>query len=203
MENTKTTYTYHFADGDQKIELSQYWKDILEDMDREEYNNDHRQIRDGRRCGLELGDLETKLIPGPFELEDEAVFHIVMEEGLSQLTEKQKEAARALLVCDGNMDEAAQVLGISRSAVRRHVRHIRKKRETDFYQGTCRDDEATGKKIRHGRMDAGIKAMDMAELVGVSRRTYSRWESGKCRIPDDMLFVIAEILGKEKSELAG
>lgn len=202
MENNKkTTYTYHFVGEDQEIEVSEYWKNILEDMDREEYNNDHRQFRDGRRCGIELGEMEEKLIADPFRFEDTADFHKDLQNAIVKLTPKQKEVAEALVICNGNIEEALKLNGMNRSTFRRHMTGMKKKIAENYYRVPSRDDGKTGIRIRTLRKENKLTIEEVSSCLGVTYRTYQRWEHGERTIPDKALSAIAELLGVREDDL--
>ena len=84
MENKAyTTYTWHTATGDVTEEISEYWAGILADLDRGDYNNDHKQFRDARRCGTEIGEMEDKMIEDSFNLEESVIlFDSIMFESV-------------------------------------------------------------------------------------------------------------------------
>ena len=122
MENNKkTTYTYHFVGEDQEIEISEYWKSILEDMDREEYNNDHRQFRDGRRCGIELGEMDEKLIADPFDQELNGLNKMHLEQMKKKLSKRQGEVLSELLRNGGSIKETAEAMNLSVASIQRQL----------------------------------------------------------------------------------
>lgn len=63
------------------------------------------------------------------------------------------------------------------------------------------NQEKIGKLIGEIRKEKGMKQSELAELLGVTSKTVSRWETGKY-MPDLSLFVdISEILGITLNEL--
>ncbi|QYJ79414.1 helix-turn-helix transcriptional regulator [Shewanella acanthi] len=46
--------------------------------------------------------------------------------------------------------------------------------------------------LKTGRAIRGLSQDEVAEIYGVHRRTYQRWEQGKCNVPSDHLFAILE-----------
>ena len=63
------------------------------------------------------------------------------------------------------------------------------------------NQEKIGKLIGEIRKEKNMKQSDLAELLGVTSKTVSRWETGKY-MPDLSLFVdISEILGITLNEL--
>ena len=52
-------------------------------------------------------------------------------------------------------------------------------------------DEASGETFKYARKAMGIRAEDLANLLGVTRETISRWETGKHPIDSAALAVLA------------
>ena len=195
MENkTNTTYTYHFTTGDKKVEISKYWTEILAELDREEYNNDHKQFRGGRRCGTEIGEMEDKMIEDSFDLEESVIGEIRSKAAMELLTDVQKTITEALMDCSGNVLEAAKTIGMNRTVMQNQIPLIRNKVGTFLGVIKVIDDVETGKNVRKYRIDNGLSASDMAEILDISKRIYFHWEKGETRIPDEWLETIADCL---------
>ena len=62
---------YAFADETVEIEVSEEWGNILIDLDRQEYNNDHAETR--RHCSLEAFNLDDALFPDDVDVEREVL----------------------------------------------------------------------------------------------------------------------------------
>ncbi len=186
MENNKkTTYTYHFVGEDQEIEISEYWKSILEDMDREEYNNDHRQFRDGRRCGIELGEMEEKLIADPFDQELNGLNKMHLEQKKKKLSKRQDEVLSELLRNGGSIKETAEAMNLSVASIRSHRNSIENKLYGDFHKKTIIDMKKTGRNIRDLRIAVGLTGYMMAEIAGLHYRKYYRIEDGTADISEE------------------
>ena len=52
---------YEFANETVEVEVSEEWGSIVVDLDRQEYNANHRETR--RHCSLEAYNLDDALIP--------------------------------------------------------------------------------------------------------------------------------------------
>ena len=52
---------------------------------------------------------------------------------------------------------------------------------------------ATGQELRFVRKMAGLKAYELAEILGVTPDTVSRWEKGKTDVPSAVAFVVGEL----------
>lgn len=201
MENTKTTYTYHFADGDQEIELSQYWKDILEDMDREEYNNDHRQFRDGRRCPIEFGEMEDKMIGDGSDQESCGLDGIHLEQLKKDLSKRQGEVLDELLRNGGFVKETAEAMHLSVAAIRTHKEMIAKKLYGDFHKEPVIDNRKTGRNIRDLRIAAGMTGYMAAEIAGIHYRKYYRIEDGTASAPEEAVQKLAIFFAVSAEEI--
>lgn len=55
-------------------------------------------------------------------------------------------------------------------------------------------DDASGETFKYARKAVGIRAEDLASLLGVTRETISRWETGKHPIDSAALAVLALIV---------
>ncbi len=202
MENkTNRAYTYHFATGDETVEIPGYWADILDGLDREEYNNDRKQFRDGRRCVLEFGNMEDKMIGDPFDLEEAVLAGVRLENLTDRLTGRQTDVLMALLHSDGNMREAADRLGMNRSTFQCHTKLLRDKLYHAFHEERIIDDAGTGRNIRKAREDAGLSGGKMADKIGINYRKYYRIEKGEIGINSKMANRIAECLGIVADEI--
>ena len=52
---------YKFVTGTVEVEVPDVWGTVLVDLDRQEYNNDHKETR--RHCSLEAYNLDDALLP--------------------------------------------------------------------------------------------------------------------------------------------
>lgn len=50
-------------------------------------------------------------------------------------------------------------------------------------------------KLRALRVNKGLKAIEVADMLGVNVKTVSNWENGKNRIPFDSVKRLADIYG--------
>lgn len=80
--------------------------------------------------------------------------------------------------------------------LRHPIPELSRRAEVDHYAGGA----VIGKKIEHYRMMRGMSREQLAQIMGVSRQTVYRWESGQ-RLPDVVVFVkLAQVLEVELSE---
>lgn len=85
---------YEFADETVEIEVSDEWGEILIDLDRQEYNNNHKEKR--RHASLDAYDLDGTLFAADVDVETDALNEIE-KELLYAAIEKLKPQQRALL----------------------------------------------------------------------------------------------------------
>ena len=60
---------YEFANETVEVEVSEEWGSIVVDLDRQEYNANHRETR--RHCSLEAYNLDDALIPSDENVEED------------------------------------------------------------------------------------------------------------------------------------
>lgn len=119
--------TWTFADETtSEVEVSAEWGTILVDLDRQEYNNDHKETRRHYRldaCAYEGED---------FAVEDTALTAINERDdritaALEKLSSKQREVIKALFYEGLTQKEYARLRGISIAAVSKMYRQATKK----------------------------------------------------------------------------
>lgn len=55
--------------------------------------------------------------------------------------------------------------------------------------------------LRAARVNARFSQSDLAEKIGVSKSTISRWETGVLPVPEDFLTQICDLCGVKKDDL--
>lgn len=109
---------YEFATETVEIEVTDDWGSLLVDLDRQEYNNDHKETR--RHCSLEAYNLDDGLLPS-----DEDVLRDIIKaeeagrlrEALSCLDADQRELVEALYFEGVKAADFAEQKGVSPSAI--------------------------------------------------------------------------------------
>lgn len=109
---------YKFVTGTVEVEVPDDWGALLVDLDRQEYNNDHRETR--RHCSLEAYNLDDALLPSDEDVvrdilkaEDDGRLH----EALSRLDADQRELIDALYFEGIKAADFAKQKGVSPSAI--------------------------------------------------------------------------------------
>ena len=65
---------------------------------------------------------------------------------------------------------------------------------TDIRLFTDEELEAMGKRIQNARKEKRIKAIDLADMIGIGKDQLSRIENGKVPCKVEYLFVVAQLL---------
>ena len=124
-------YRYHFSDGETvSIEIPDDWGEILIDLDRQEYNNDHKETRrhyslegkvyEGMDYAVEDSGLEA-LFAGPT---DEERLHAAIR----QLSPDQQEMVRAIYFENVSVNDYAARTGVTQSAISHQLRALKSAR---------------------------------------------------------------------------
>lgn len=123
-------YRYHFFDGETvSIEIPDDWGEILIDLDRQEYNNDHKETR--RHYSL-----EGKVYEGmDYAVEDpglEALFAGPTDEerlcdAIQKLDPDQQTMIRAIYFDGVSVNDYAARMGVTQSAVSHRLQTVKKK----------------------------------------------------------------------------
>ena len=119
---------YKFVTGTVEVEVPDDWGTVLVDLDRQEYNNDHKETR--RHCSLEAYNLDDALLPS-----DEDVVRDIIKaeeagrlcEALSHLDADQRELVEALYFEGVKAAEFAKQKGVSPSAITQRKATVLKK----------------------------------------------------------------------------
>ena len=123
-------YRYHFSNGETiSIDVSDDWGEILIDLDRQEYNNNHKETR--RHYSL-----EDKVYEGmDYAVEDpglEALFAGPTDEerlraAIQKLDPDQQAMIRAIYFEGVSVNDYAARMGVTQSAISHRLQTVRKK----------------------------------------------------------------------------
>ena len=123
-------YRYHFSNGETiSIDVSDDWGEILIDLDRQEYNNNHKETR--RHYSL-----EAKVYEGmDYAAEDsglEAIFAGPTDEerlhtAIRQLSPDQQAMIRAIYFDGVSVNDYAARMGVTQSAISHRLQTVKKK----------------------------------------------------------------------------
>ena len=123
-------YRYHFSNGETiSIDVSDDWGEILIDLDRQEYNNDHKETRrhyslegkvyEGMDYAAEDSGLEA-LFAGPTDEE-------CLRTAIQQLTPDQQEMVQAIYFENVSVNDYAARMGVTQSAISHRLQTVKKK----------------------------------------------------------------------------
>jgi len=122
---------YEFVTGTVEVEVPDEWGTVLIDLDRQEYNNDHKETR--RHCSLEAYNQDNTLLPS-----DEDVMRDILvgedkqclREAIGRLEPRQQKLIRQVYFEGRTFTAIAQEEGVDRTAVskatKRAVKKLRK-----------------------------------------------------------------------------
>ena len=120
---------YKFVNETISIDVPDDWGEILIDLDRQEYNNDHKETR-------RLYSLEGKVYEGmDYAVEDsglEALFAGPTDEerlrtAIQQLTPDQQEMVQAIYFENVSINDYAARMGVTQSAISHRLQTVKKK----------------------------------------------------------------------------
>ncbi len=125
-----SAYRYHFSNGETiSIEIPDDWGEILIDLDRQEYNNDHKETRrhyslegkvyEGMDYAVEDPGLEA-LFAGPTDEER-------LRAAIQKLDPDQQAMIRAIYFEGVSVNDYAARMGVTQSAISHRLQTVRKK----------------------------------------------------------------------------
>ena len=109
---------YKFVTGTIEVEVPDEWGTLLVDLDRQEYNNDHKETR--RHCSLEAYNLDDGLFPSDVDvvrdiLAAEERQHLY--EAIAKLEPRQQKLILQVYFEGRTFTSIAQEEGVDRTAV--------------------------------------------------------------------------------------
>lgn len=123
-----TTYEYEFTTETVEIEISEEWAEILRDMDRREYNNNHTETRrheryedEGEWAIDEAAAVETVIRRKELRAERDQIWN--------KLTDDQVKLIKRLFFDGVSVCECAKEEDVTQEAISRRLQRIRKKLE--------------------------------------------------------------------------
>lgn len=133
----KIEYRYEYANGDAVVltaeggvadrssQISEEWIRILQELDRQEYNNTHAETR--RHCSLNALDPDEYYLTSGKDGFDDLEAGFLWEEMKELLTETEIEVAWRVFIEGYSVKEAMAMLGLGRSRMYELVGSVRKK----------------------------------------------------------------------------
>ena len=116
---------YEFANESVEIEVEEKWATIILDLDREEYNGNHRETR--RHCSLDALNLDDALLPS-----DVDVFEAVADtegkrnlyQAINKLSPQQRKLIWRIYFQGEHPADIARELGVSKTAIHNRLQRI-------------------------------------------------------------------------------
>ena len=108
---------YEFVNESTEIEVSEEWGSVLLELDRQEYNYNHKETR--RHCSLEAYNQDDNLFSSDEDVLDTIISCFEREElkeAVSKLSEPQQKIIHAVFDCNISPSKYAKIKGISRVA---------------------------------------------------------------------------------------
>lgn len=117
--------TYHFINESKEVEIEEKWDQVLKELDRLEYNNNHRETR--RHSSLDDPDGKGSRIPSEKNLEEEVERREEIEtlkRAVATLGQAQKELLWRVYLLEEKQSEIAKAEGVQRAAISKRLDKI-------------------------------------------------------------------------------
>lgn len=109
---------YEFANETVTIEVEDQWATVLVDLDRQEYNDNHRETR--RHCSLEALNLDDTYLPSKVDVEADIIKNADAEEvraTIEKLKPAHRDLVKALFFEGLSTEEYAKRCGVTPGAI--------------------------------------------------------------------------------------
>ncbi len=116
---------YEFANEAVEIEVDEKWGTIVLELDREEYNGNHRETR--RHCSLDALNLDDALLPSDadvFETVADAEVKRNLYQAIEKLSPHQRELIWRVYFQGEHPADIARELGVSKTAIHNRLQRI-------------------------------------------------------------------------------
>ena len=116
---------YEFANEAVEIEVEEKWATIVLDLDREEYNDNHRETR--RHCSLDAMNVDDTLLPSDvdvFEAVADAEGKRNLHQAIEKLSPQQRELIGRIYFQGEHPADIARELGVSKTAIHNRLQRI-------------------------------------------------------------------------------
>lgn len=116
---------YEFANEAVEIEVEEKWATIVLDLDREEYNDNHRETR--RHCSLDALNQDDTLLPSDvdvFEAVADAEGRRNLYQAIDKLSPQQRELIWRIYFQGEHPADIARELGVSKTAIHNRLQRI-------------------------------------------------------------------------------
>lgn len=117
--------TYHFINESKEVEIEEKWDQVLKELDRLEYNNNHRETR--RHSSLDDPDGKGSRIPSEKNLEEEVERReeiVMLKRAVATLGQAQKDLLRRVYYLEEKQSEIAKAEGVKPTAISGRLQRI-------------------------------------------------------------------------------
>lgn len=114
---------YQFATETVEIEVDDDWGNLIIDLDRQDYNNDHKETR--RHVSYDALEFDANALATEDRVLTAYADNDALHQAIQQLTPNQQHIIRAHYFDDRSFTEIAQELGVSVSSVTRSAERAR------------------------------------------------------------------------------
>ena len=122
---------YEFVNETVEIEVTEEWATVIADLDRQDYNTEHRETR--RHCSLEAYNLDDALLPSDEDVVADTIRKMENERlyaAIAKLSSIQQQVVRMAYLEGLSYAEIARKLGCSaeniRIAAMRGIKNLKK-----------------------------------------------------------------------------
>ena len=116
---------YEFATETVEIDVSEDWANILVDLDRQEYNINHRETR--RHCSLEAYNLDDAMLPSDVDVAGDVLDSMDSEDlhkAIGLLQPQQRDLVIRVYFNDEKLADIAREEGVSKMAITNRMKKI-------------------------------------------------------------------------------
>lgn len=120
---------YTFANGETtEVEVSEEWGNLVVNLDRQEYNTNHKETR--RHCSLEAFNLDDNFLPSKDDVEMDFICreeNAKLYDAISQLNPRQQKLIKAIYFENRKVTDLANEEGVHWTAITHAVERALKK----------------------------------------------------------------------------
>lgn len=119
---------YEFATETISVDVDEEWANIIIDLDRGEYNNDHTETR--RHCSLDVYDVDDSYVASTADIEAEYLQHEDSERlhaAIKRLEPRQRQLINNYYFKHMGLEDMAEIEGVSFQAISQAIHRAEKK----------------------------------------------------------------------------
>ena len=116
---------YEFANETIEIDVTEEWANVIIDLDRQEYNVNHKETR--RHCSLEAYNLDDALLPSDVDVAGDVETADEIERlytAIARLQPQQRELVKRVYFNNEKIVDIAAEAGVSEAAIRNRLKKI-------------------------------------------------------------------------------